>query len=61
MESVKTNGGYAFQSVLPVTLDSIEEFRVTTSNAEADAGQRQVALQVNLVTKSSTNNIHGSA
>jgi hypothetical protein len=57
---VNPKGGYAFQSVLPVTLDSVEEFRVTTSNAEADAGSAGGA-QVNLVTKSGTNNIHGSA
>ena len=48
---VNPKGGYAFQSVLPVTLDSVEEFRVTTSNAEADAGSAGGA-QVALVTKS---------
>jgi hypothetical protein len=57
---VNPKGGYAFQSVLPVTLDSVEEFRVTTSNAEADEGSAGGA-QVALVTKSGTNNIHGSA
>jgi hypothetical protein len=57
---VNPKGGYAFQSVLPVTLDSVEEFRVTTSNAEADEGTAGGA-QVALVTKSGTNNIHGSA
>ena len=31
-------GGYAFTSVLPVTLDSVQEFRVTTSNWGADEG-----------------------
>ena len=56
---VNPKGGYAFQSVLPVTLDSVEEFRVTTSNAEADAGSAGGA-QVALVTKSGTNTIHGS-
>jgi hypothetical protein len=56
---VNPKGGYAFQSVLPVTLDSVEEFRVTTSNAEADEGSAGGA-QVALVTKSGTNNIHGS-
>ena len=35
---VNPKGGYAFQSVLPVTLDSVEEFRVTTSNSDADEG-----------------------
>ena len=57
---VNPKGGYAFQSVLPVTLDSVEEFRVTTSNAEADAGSAGGA-QVALVTKSGTNTLHGSA
>jgi Carboxypeptidase regulatory-like domain len=56
---VNPKGGYAFQSVLPVTLDSVEEFRVTTTNAEADEGSAGGA-QVALVTKSGTNNIHGS-
>ena len=57
---VNPKGGYAFQSVLPVTLDSVEEFRVTTSNAGADEGSAGGA-QVALVTKSGTNSFHGSA
>jgi hypothetical protein len=57
---VNPKGGYAFQSVLPVTLDSVEEFRVTTTNSEADEGSAGGA-QVALVTKSGTNNFHGSA
>jgi hypothetical protein len=52
-------GSYAFTSVLPVTLDSVQEFRVTTSNYGADEGVSSAA-QVALVTKSGTNNIHGS-
>ena len=52
-------GGYAFASVLPVTLDSVQEFRVTTSNYGADEGVSSAA-QVALVTKSGTNNFHGS-
>jgi len=51
--------GNAFTSVLPVTLDSIQEFRVTTTNANADQG-RSSGAQVSLVTKSGTNNFHGS-
>jgi len=58
--AVNPKGGYAFQSVLPVTLDSVEEFRVTTSNAGADEGSAGGA-QVALVTKSGTNQLHGSA
>jgi hypothetical protein len=51
--------GYAFTSVLPVTLDSVQEFRVTTSNYNADQGEGSGA-QVALVTKSGSNNLHGS-
>jgi hypothetical protein len=52
--------GYAFKSVLPVPLDSVQEFRVTTTNYGADQGQGSGA-QVALVTKSGTNRYHGSA
>ena len=57
---VNDEGGHAFTSVLPVTLDSVQEFRVTTSNANADQGGTSGA-QVALVTKSGTNSFHGSA
>lgn len=49
----------AFNGVLKTPLDSLEEFRVTTSNANADEG-RSSGGQVNLATKSGTNSIHGS-
>ena len=52
--------GYAFDSVLPITQDSVQEFRVTTSNYNADEG-RSSGAQVSLVTKGGTNNFHGSA
>ena len=52
--------GYAFNGALRSTRDSVEEFRVTTTNANADAG-RSSGAQVSLVTKSGTNLIHGSA
>jgi len=51
--------GYAFTSVLPVTLDSVQEFRVTTTNYGAEEG-RSSGAEVSLVTKSGTNNFHGS-
>jgi hypothetical protein len=51
--------GSAFTSVLPVTLDSVQEFRVTTTGSNADAG-RSSGAQVSLVTKSGTNQFHGS-
>lgn len=51
--------GYAFQGAMRATLDSLQEFRVTTSNYDAGSG-RSSGAQVNLVTKSGTNSIHGS-
>lgn len=51
--------GFAFQGALRATLDSLQEFRVTTTNSNADAG-RSSGAQVNLVTKSGTNSFHGS-
>lgn len=56
---VNDSGGHAFKSVLPVTLDSVQEFRVTTTNYNADQGGSSGA-QVALVTKSGTNDFHGS-
>src|SRR3984885_9644533 len=53
------NNGYAFTSVLNVPPDSVEEFRVTTANANADSGYSSGA-QVALATKSGTNSFHGS-
>jgi hypothetical protein len=53
------SNGYAFTSVLPTTLDSVQEFRVTTSNYNADQGDGSGA-QVALVTKSGSNSLHGS-
>ena len=51
--------GYAFTGVLRSTLDSVEEFRVTTSNANADEG-RSSGGQVSMVTKAGTNQFHGA-
>jgi hypothetical protein len=53
-------GGLAFSGVLRQTQDSIEEFRVTTGDANADAG-RSSGAQISMVTKSGTNKFHGSA
>ncbi len=52
--------GFAFTGVLRSTLDSTEEFRVTTTSANADAG-RSSGAQVSLITKSGTNRFHGAA
>jgi hypothetical protein len=49
----------AFTSVLRTTLDSVQEFRTTTTNGGADVG-RSSGAQVALVTKSGTNSLHGS-
>jgi len=51
--------GTAFTGILRSTMESTEEFRVTTSNANSDAGHSSGA-QVSLVTKSGTNKFHGS-
>jgi hypothetical protein len=51
--------GQAFQSVLPVPIMSVQEFRVTTSNYDALQG-RSSGAQVALVTKSGTNKFHGN-
>jgi len=51
--------GYAFTGALRSTLDSLQEFRVTTSNSNADSG-RSSGAQVALVTKSGTNHFHGT-
>jgi hypothetical protein len=49
----------AFTSALPVTLDSVQEFRVTTTNANATNGIVGGA-QVDIVTKSGTDAFHGN-
>jgi hypothetical protein len=49
----------AFSSVLRVLRDSTQEFRVVTTNPNADTG-RSSGAQVSLITKSGTNNWHGS-
>ena len=46
--------------VLRLNSEAIEEFRVTTANGNANQG-RSSGSQVNLVTKSGTNNWHGAA
>ncbi|HYR43297.1 MAG TPA: TonB-dependent receptor [Terriglobia bacterium] len=49
-----------FNAALPVPLDSVQEFRVTVGGERADQG-RSSGGQVTLVTKSGTNQLHGSA
>ncbi|HEX8180425.1 MAG TPA: carboxypeptidase-like regulatory domain-containing protein [Pyrinomonadaceae bacterium] len=57
--SVVSGVNEAFASVIRSTPDSLQEFRVTTSNPNADQG-RSSGAQVSLVTKSGTNQYHGS-
>ena len=52
--------GQSFNSVLRVTLDSVQEFRVVTTNPNAEQG-RSSGAQISLVTKSGSNEWHGSA
>ncbi|MDT4895920.1 MAG: hypothetical protein QOH25_997 [Acidobacteriota bacterium] len=49
----------AFASVLRSTPDSLQEFRVITSNPNAEQG-RSSGAQVSLITKSGSNDLHGS-
>lgn len=57
--STATLPGNAFASVIRVNPDSVQEFRVTTLNPNATQG-RSSGAQVSLVTKSGTNEFHGS-
>jgi hypothetical protein len=51
--------GEAFTPVLRVSPDTVEEFRVTTTNPNANQG-RSSGAQVELVTKSGSNEWHGN-
>lgn len=51
--------GTAFEPVLRVTPDSIDEFRVTTTNADSARG-RSSGAQIALSTKSGTNDFRGA-
>ena len=59
MDVNNQNSRAAFTSVLRVTLDSVEEFRSTTTNANADMG-RSSGAQIALITRSGTNELHGA-
>ena len=52
--------GYAFTCVLRATQGSLAEFRTTTTNYGAEAGGRSGAAQVQLITISGENSLHGS-
>jgi hypothetical protein len=53
------SNGYAFTSVLRITPESMYEFRVSTTNYNADQG-RSSGAQVAIATNSGTNAFHGS-
>lgn len=55
-----TTANQGFNSALPVPLDSVMEFRVTVAGEDATQG-RSSGGQVTLVTRSGTNQFHGSA
>lgn len=52
--------GFALEGALPTTLDSVQEFIVQTAGQSGGAG-RSSGAQVQLVTKSGSNDWHGSA
>src|SRR5215831_13338401 len=52
--------GQTFRTIIPVPLDSVEEFRGASANANATFG-RSAGGQLTLVTKSGGNQWHGSA
>jgi hypothetical protein len=54
-----TNTNAGFNAVLPIPLDSVQEFRVTVAGEGPNQG-RSSGGQVTLVTKSGTNQLHGS-
>lgn len=52
--------GQAFQSVAPIPVDAIQEFRTEVANPQADMGRGSGAQSV-ITTKSGTNDWHGNA
>jgi len=53
------NNNSGFNAVLPIPLDSVQEFRVTVAGEGPNLG-RSSGGQVSLLTKSGTNQLHGS-
>ncbi|MBZ2184026.1 MAG: TonB-dependent receptor [Bryobacter sp.] len=58
-QGAPTGATTGFNAVLPVPLDSVQEFRTTVAGMGADQG-RSSGGQVSLVTKSGSNQFHGS-
>jgi hypothetical protein len=55
-----TTANSGFNAVLPIPLDSVQEFRTTIAGEGADLGHA-AGGQVSIVTKSGSNQFHGSA
>ena len=55
-----TTANNGFNAVLPIPLDSVQEFRTTIAGQGADMGH-SAGGQVSIVTKSGSNQFHGSA
>ncbi len=55
-----SQGANGFNAVLPIPLDSVQEFRTTVAGFGADMG-RSSGGQVSIVTKGGSNQFHGSA
>jgi Carboxypeptidase regulatory-like domain len=60
VDNNRQQAGSAFTGALPTTLDSVQEFIVQTSGQSATSS-RSSGAQVQLVTKSGSNQFHGSA
>jgi hypothetical protein len=60
VDNNQQQAGGAFTGALPTTLDSVQEFIVQTAGQTASNG-RSSGAQVQLVTKSGSNDFHGSA
>src|SRR6202035_2636088 len=54
-----TSSANGFSAALPVPLDSVQEFKTTIAGLGADQG-RSAGGQVSIVTKSGSNQFHGS-
>ena len=55
-----SQGNDGFGAVLPIPLDSVQEFRTTVAGMGADMG-RSSGGQVSIITKGGSNQFHGSA
>ncbi len=60
LDGVDDNNSSADQFVFRPSIDMIQEFKVQTSSYSAEFG-RGAGAQINIITKSGTNNYHGNA